>query len=93
MDKMRRRGRHLVQYFCLWFVPAGRPARGGNRKMTYLWNLSYFISFQLNLEPVTMEHKRFIWLDREHKWMELMDFHMSSNKSVKGLFIKMYTQN
>ena len=25
--------------------------------------------------------------------MEQMDFHMSSNKSVKGLFVKMYTQN
>ena len=40
-----------------------------------------------------MEHKRVIWLDREHKWMELMDFHISSNKSVKGLFVEMYTQN
>ena len=29
-----------------------------------------------------MEHNRVIWLDREHKWMELMDFHISSNKSV-----------
>ena len=38
-----------------------------------------------------MEHKR--GLDREHKWMELMDFHISSNKLVKGLFVKMDTQN
>ena len=59
----------------------------------YSWNLSYFISFQLNLEPVTMEQKRFIWLDREHRWMEIMDFHISSNKSVKELFVKMYTRN
>ena len=62
-------------------------------QQTYSWNLNYFISFQLNLEPVTMEQKRFIWLDREHKWMEIMDFHISSNKSVKELFVKMYTRN
>ena len=40
-----------------------------------------------------MEHNRVIWLDGELKWMELMDFHIPSNKSVKGLFVKMYTQN
>ena len=40
-----------------------------------------------------MEHKRVKWLDRDYKWMEQMDFHISSNKSVEGLFVKMYTQN
>ena len=40
-----------------------------------------------------MEHKRVKWLDRDYKWMEQMDFHISSNKSVEGLFAKMYTQN
>ena len=40
-----------------------------------------------------MERKRVKWLDRDYKWMEQMDFHISSNKSVEELFVKIYTQN